>query len=97
LGTVTCFLCDGQFQLRAGDKTRYRHPVCKQCRDDTVDLVCEDCRRSFVFPVKDRIFYKQQGFSPPKRCEACRRAKKDRKQDNGGGLFGGIFRGRFRP
>lgn len=46
-------------------------------------LKCSDCPNSFTFTVRDQEFYTTQGFTPPKRCKACRQAKKDR--SNGGG------------
>ena len=37
---------------------------------------CVDCGRDFDFGDKDQEFYRERGFSPPKRCKECRQAKK---------------------
>ena len=40
-------------------------------------LTCKDCGAEFVFTVGEQEFYKEKGFdNEPKRCLACRRAKK---------------------
>jgi DNA replicative helicase MCM subunit Mcm2 (Cdc46/Mcm family) len=39
-------------------------------------LTCCDCGEEFIFPVKDQEFYKEKGFSDPKRCPKCRAARK---------------------
>ena len=40
-------------------------------------LVCKDCGAEFVFTVGEQEFYKEKGFdNEPKRCMACRRARK---------------------
>lgn len=77
LETATCFLCEGDFQMRVGEKNRHRNPVCKSCWDEESNLVCDDCGEEFDFPVKDRVYYKEKGYSEPKRCENCRQNKKD--------------------
>ena len=42
-------------------------------------LVCRDCGSEFVFSVGEQEFYKEKGFeNDPVRCQACRRAKKER-------------------
>lgn len=40
-------------------------------------LVCEDCGQEFTFKSGEQEFYATKGFSAPKRCDNCRRAKKD--------------------
>ena len=40
-------------------------------------LQCVDCGKDFVFSVAEQQFYDSKGFvNKPKRCEACRAAKK---------------------
>ena len=51
------------------------------------DLVCGDCGETFVFTEKDQEFFASKGFQEPKRCPACRRARKG--QMDGGGYGGG--------
>ena len=41
-------------------------------------MTCRDCGSEFVFSVGEQEFYKEKGFdNEPKRCLACRRAKKE--------------------
>jgi len=40
-------------------------------------LVCQDCKKEFVFTVGEQEFYKAKGFdNEPKRCKACRDKRK---------------------
>ena len=40
-------------------------------------LVCKDCGAEFVFTAGEQAFYAEKGFTnEPKRCKACRDAKK---------------------
>jgi DNA replicative helicase MCM subunit Mcm2 (Cdc46/Mcm family) len=39
-------------------------------------LKCQDCGAEFVFTVREQEFYEQNNFSEPKRCKACRDARK---------------------
>ena len=42
-------------------------------------IVCKDCGKEFIFTVGEQEFYKEKGFeNDPVRCQACRRAKKER-------------------
>jgi CxxC-x17-CxxC domain-containing protein len=53
-------------------------------------LTCQDCGQSFTFSADDQEFFAQKGFSEPKRCPNCRRARKaDRDGGGGGGGYGG--------
>ena len=54
-------------------------------------LVCADCSQQFVFTASEQDFYSQRGFTEPKRCPACREARKASRPDGGGrsGGFGG--------
>ncbi|MHC4599980.1 MAG: CxxC-x17-CxxC domain-containing protein [Planctomycetota bacterium] len=40
------------------------------------DLTCGDCGEVFIFTEKDQEFFASKGFQDPKRCPACRRARK---------------------
>ena len=45
-------------------------------------MTCRDCGSEFVFSVGEQEFYKEKGFdNEPKRCLACRRAKKAQQND----------------
>ena len=39
-------------------------------------IVCQDCGKEFDFTVRDQEFYKENGFSEPKRCKDCREKRK---------------------
>ena len=46
-------------------------------------LVCADCGQQFVFTASEQEFYEQKGFTnEPKRCPACRRARKQERNSN---------------
>lgn len=49
-------------------------------------LKCSDCGAEFSFSGRDQAFYRERGFSPPRRCKTCRQK---RKNDGGGGGYGG--------
>jgi CxxC-x17-CxxC domain-containing protein len=47
-------------------------------------LTCSDCGQSFTFSAEDQEFFRERDYSAPKRCKACRQAKKN-EQSGGGG------------
>jgi len=54
-------------------------------------IACKDCKADFVFTESEQAFYQEKGFdNDPVRCPDCRKARKQQK-DNGGG--GRDFRG----
>lgn len=46
-------------------------------------ITCEDCQQEFVWPEKEQAFYKEKGFSQPKRCKPCRDARKAQREGGG--------------
>ena len=54
-------------------------------------LICSDCGQSFTFTAEDQEFFRERGYSAPKRCKNCRQAKKN-EQAGGGGGGGGYHR-----
>jgi CxxC-x17-CxxC domain-containing protein len=46
-------------------------------------LICSDCGQSFTFSAEDQEFFRERGYSAPKRCKGCRQAKKN--EQSGGG------------
>ncbi|MBE0431677.1 MAG: zinc-ribbon domain containing protein [Dehalococcoidia bacterium] len=49
------------------------------------ELQCSDCGASFTFTAEEQEFYAGRGYTnEPKRCPACREAKRAR-YDGGGG------------
>lgn len=46
-------------------------------------IVCKDCGQEFTFTAQEQEFYAEKGFAnEPKRCRACRNAKKNGSNDN---------------
>lgn len=39
-------------------------------------IKCADCGAEFVFSANEQEFFASKGFTPPKRCKACRQKKK---------------------
>ena len=52
-------------------------------------LTCVDCTQPFTFLATDQQFYAEKEFSEPRRCPACRAAKKAARGDSGGSSYGG--------
>jgi hypothetical protein len=50
--------------------------------DQDQTLACKDCRIDFTFTVGEAAFYAEKGFQVPRRCKACRVAKKAQDQGN---------------
>lgn len=48
-------------------------------------LTCADCGASFLFSVGEQEFHESRGFSEPRRCPDCRRARKNASGGGGGG------------
>ena len=40
-------------------------------------ITCRDCGKEFTFTAGEQEFYAERNMSEPKRCKACRDAKKD--------------------
>jgi CxxC-x17-CxxC domain-containing protein len=51
-----------------------------------LQLTCSDCGQEFTFTSEDQAFFQERGYSAPKRCKACRMAKKN--EQGGGGGYG---------
>ncbi len=49
-------------------------------------LICKDCNSEFIFTEGEQTFYKEKGFqNEPQRCPDCRKAKKQQRNNFGGG------------
>jgi hypothetical protein len=48
-------------------------------------LNCEDCGNPFVFDVGEQRFFKEKGFTDPKRCTRCRKKVRSRMRRRGRG------------
>lgn len=51
-------------------------------------LACEDCGAQFVFDAGEQRFFKEKGFSEPKRCPKCRKKVRFRMRRRGRGGHG---------
>src|SRR5262245_44253116 len=52
-------------------------------------LNCLDCKNEFIFTAGEQEFYERKGFKEtPKRCKACRDARKSRRVSNEGNGHG---------
>jgi len=59
-------------------------------------ITCSECGGSFVFTESERQFYESKGLAgPPKRCKACRQARKAADGGRAGGFRGGARDGGF--
>lgn len=56
-----------------------------------------DCTGTFVFTKGEREFFEAKNFSPPRRCKACRAAKKAEKEADGYNTSGGYNSDRAAP
>lgn len=46
-------------------------------------IKCQDCNNEFTFSESEQKFYKQNNFAEPKRCKACRDARKTKYEKGG--------------
>lgn len=51
-----------------------------------LQLICSDCGQEFAFSGEEQEFFRERGYSIPKRCKPCRQAKKS-EQPSGGGYY----------
>lgn len=42
-------------------------------------LVCVDCQNDFVFTAGEQDFFERKGMQQPKRCQPCRKTRKELK------------------
>ncbi len=47
-------------------------------------LVCVDCGAEFTFSAEDQEFHASRGYQDPKRCPACRQARRSERGGYGG-------------
>ena len=48
-------------------------------------ITCQDCGQPFTFSADDQEFFARKGYTEPKRCPACRQARKPGRGGGGGG------------
>lgn len=53
-------------------------------RDDTVSIqkTCRDCGKVFEITCAERFFFESHNMALPKRCPACRKARKEAMKEN---------------
>ena len=50
---------------------------------EDISLTCKDCGAEFTFSAGEQQFYAEKGFeNQPVRCPACRKARKQQRNDN---------------
>lgn len=54
-------------------------------------LKCIECSQDYIFTDKEQLFYNERGFQEPKRCAACRAARKRSHGSSRGGGFNDQF------
>jgi hypothetical protein len=42
-------------------------------------LTCQDCGDTFIYTARDKAFFAQRDYPPPRRCRPCRDAKRQRR------------------
>lgn len=52
-------------------------------------IQCVECSQDFVFSADDQQFHSERGYTDPKRCSACRAARRSQGGGGGGGYGGG--------
>ena len=61
-------------------------------------IICADCGQEFTFTASEQAFYAEKGFTDsPKRCKACRTARKAQRNTGGYGeeSYGGASSGGY--
>ena len=61
-----------------------------------VQLICSDCAQEFTFTSEDQEFFRERGYSTPKRCKPCRQAKKNEQAGGGYHANGGGYQSESR-
>lgn len=52
---------------------------------DDKQIQCKECGADFAFTASEQEFYASKGYTnDPKRCPACRQARKSQRQSDGG-------------
>ena len=58
--------------------------VSRAARDEIISVqkTCRDCGKSFEITRAERIFFESHNMALPKRCPACRKARKEARKEN---------------
>lgn len=52
------------------------------------NIVCVQCKKTFTLTVQDQQWYKDKGFTEPKRCKSCRAINRTNISERGGNYNG---------
>ena len=50
--------------------------------DTSIEKTCRDCGKVFEITSAERIFFESHNMALPKRCPACRKARKEARKEN---------------
>nr|DAZ30332.1 MAG TPA: putative zinc-ribbon domain protein [Caudoviricetes sp.] len=50
--------------------------------DTSIEKTCRDCGKVFAISRSERIFFESHNMALPKRCPACRKARKEARKEN---------------
>lgn len=70
------------------DSVSERHAIAEtefraSCDSNTsVQKTCRDCGKTFEITRAERIFFESHNMALPKRCPACRKARKEARKEN---------------
>ena len=51
-------------------------------KNTSIEKTCRDCGKAFEISRSERIFFESHNMALPKRCPACRKARKEAKKEN---------------
>lgn len=49
----------------------------------SIEKTCRDCGKTFEISRAERIFFESRSLALPKRCQTCRKARKEARKENG--------------
>lgn len=51
-------------------------------KNTSIEKTCRDCGKTFKISRAERIFFESHNMALPKRCPACRKARKEARKEN---------------
>lgn len=51
-------------------------------KNTSIEKTCRDCGKAFEISRAERIFFESHNLALPKRCPACRKARKEARKEN---------------
>ncbi len=80
--SLKCSLCGKTFQTNANKAKKSNEKICYDChkikkleRTTGQTISCSECGNAFLFSISEENFFKEKGYSKPKRCKECRSSK----------------------